>query len=53
MNIRQGEIWMINFDPSVGSEIQKKRPAVVINDNNMRRFGFKYHCAYDRVERFF
>lgn len=39
MNIKQGEIWMINFDPSIGNEIQKKRPAIVINDDNMGRFG--------------
>jgi len=25
-----GEIYLIQFDPSVGSEIQKKRPALVI-----------------------
>mgnify|MGYP002404015850 CR=1 FL=1 len=27
----RGEIWMVNFDPSVGAEIQKTRPAAVIN----------------------
>src|SRR5438876_431384 len=28
---KRGEIWMIDFDPSVGAEIQKIRPAVVIS----------------------
>src|SRR5215210_2277781 len=28
---RRGEIWLIDFDPAVGAEIQKVRPAVVIN----------------------
>src|SRR5438552_2634273 len=28
---RRGEIWLIDFDPSVGAEIQKLRPALVIN----------------------
>ena len=37
--ISQGEIWLVEFDPSVGSEIKKTRPAVVINDNNMGRLG--------------
>lgn len=27
----RGEIWMVNFDPAVGAEIQKMRPALVIN----------------------
>jgi len=29
--IQRGEIWNINFNPQVGSEIQKVRPAVVMN----------------------
>jgi len=31
--MRQGEIWEINLSPSVGAEIKKKRPAVIINDD--------------------
>lgn len=31
--ISRGEIWTINFDPQIGAEIQKKRPAVVISMN--------------------
>ena len=31
--MRQGEIWEINLSPTVGAEIKKKRPAVVINDD--------------------
>jgi mRNA interferase MazF len=27
--IRRGEVWDINFDPQVGAEISKVRPAVV------------------------
>jgi len=37
--ISQGDIWLIEFDPSVGNEIKKTRPAVVINDNRMGRLG--------------
>jgi mRNA interferase MazF len=29
----RGEIWDVRFDPSVGAEIQKVRPAVVVNHN--------------------
>ena len=31
--MRQGEIWEINLDPTVGAEIKKKRPAVIMNDD--------------------
>lgn len=41
MSINQGEIWIASFDPSVGSEIQKKRPCVVVNDDRIGRFGIK------------
>jgi mRNA interferase MazF len=27
----RGEIWLVNFDPAVGDEIRKLRPAVVIS----------------------
>ncbi len=33
--IRQGDVYWVNFDPSVGSEIRKKRPALVIQDHNI------------------
>lgn len=29
------EIWLVNFDPTVGSEISKKRPAVIVNDDSI------------------
>ena len=40
-DIKQGEIWLVNFDPSIGTEIQKTRPCVVINDDRLGRFGIK------------
>lgn len=27
----RGEVWLVRFDPSVGAEIQKLRPAVVMS----------------------
>ena len=30
-NPLRGEIWMVNFDPQIGHEIKKSRPAVVVN----------------------
>jgi mRNA interferase MazF len=31
----QNEIWLINLDPTIGSEIQKTRPAIIVNDNSL------------------
>ncbi len=31
MRPRRGEIWLVNFDPSIGAEQQKVRPAVVVS----------------------
>jgi mRNA interferase MazF len=28
---RRGEVWRVEFDPARGAEIQKTRPAVVVN----------------------
>jgi mRNA interferase MazF len=28
---KAGDIWLVNLDPSIGSEIQKSRPCVVIS----------------------
>lgn len=29
--VKRGEIWLVNLDPTVGSEIQKTRPCVVVS----------------------
>jgi len=34
---KRGEIWLINFDPAVGAEIRKARPAVVISVDTVGR----------------
>lgn len=31
--MKRGEVWWVNFEPSVGGEIRKKRPAVVISND--------------------
>jgi mRNA interferase MazF len=30
-NYRLGSIWLVSFDPSIGTEIRKTRPAVIIS----------------------
>lgn len=41
MNINQGEIWMVEFFPKVGSEITKLRPAIVVSHNEIGRLPLK------------
>jgi mRNA interferase MazF len=31
--IRRGDVWWVSFDPSLGSEIRKTRPAIVVSNN--------------------
>ncbi len=31
--MRKGEIWLINLDPTLGAEIKKTRPAVIVNED--------------------
>ncbi len=35
MEINQFEIFLINLDPTIGSEIRKTRPCIVISPNEM------------------
>jgi mRNA interferase MazF len=39
MNPRRGEIWWVNLDPTLGSEIKKTRPCIILGTNvlNERR----------------
>lgn len=36
--MKRREIWWVNFDPSVGGEIWKKRPAVIISNDASNKF---------------
>lgn len=31
--MHRGEVWRINLDPTMGAEIKKTRPAVIVNDD--------------------
>lgn len=33
--VRRGEIWLVDLDPTIGSEIRKTRPCVVISPPEM------------------
>ncbi len=36
--MNRGEIWLVALDPTVGSEIQKTRPCVVISPREMNSY---------------
>ena len=31
--MRRGEVWWVDFDPSIGGEIRKTRPAVIVSND--------------------
>ena len=31
--MNRGEVWWVNFDPAVGGEVRKKRPAVILSND--------------------
>jgi mRNA interferase MazF len=39
--MNQGEIWLINLAPTVGAEMNKTRPAVIVNDDRLGRLPLK------------
>jgi mRNA interferase MazF len=36
--VNQGDIWLVCFDPTLGSEIQKTRPAMVVSPAAMNSY---------------
>ncbi len=35
---KRGDVWWVNFDPSIGSEIQKKRPAIIVSNDSSNKY---------------
>ena len=33
--MQRGEVWLLNLSPTVGAEIQKTRPALIVNDDDV------------------
>ncbi len=33
--MRRGEVWRINLDPTIGAEIRKTRPVIIVNDDEI------------------
>lgn len=44
MNINRGDIWIVDLEPTIGSEMKKRRPIVVINTdaiNSIPKFNLR------------
>jgi mRNA interferase MazF len=31
--MKRGEVWWVNFDPAIGGETRKKRPAIIVSND--------------------
>ena len=36
--MKRGEVWWVNFEPSIGGEIRKQRPAVIVSNDAANQF---------------
>ena len=39
--MNQGEIWQVNLDPTIGSEMKKIRPCLILNSNLIGKLPLK------------
>lgn len=39
--MKQSDIWLINLDPTLGAEIKKTRPAIIVSDNALGKLPLK------------
>ena len=35
--MKRGDVWWVEFDPSLGSEIRKTRPAIIVSNDSANR----------------
>ena len=55
-NLKQSEIWLVNLSPTIGAEITKTRPCVIVSSNEIGILPLKviapitdYKAHYDSV----
>ena len=36
--MNRGDVWWVNFEPSIGGEIRKKRPAIIVSNNAANKY---------------
>jgi mRNA interferase MazF len=35
--MKRGDVWWVEFDPAIGSEIAKRRPAIIVSNDSANR----------------
>ncbi|GJL64696.1 MAG: mRNA interferase [Nitrospirales bacterium] len=35
--MKRGDVWWVNFDPSLGGEFKKTRPAIIVSNNSSNK----------------
>ncbi len=41
VQLKRGEVWLVNLDPTLGAEIRKTRPVVVISSDGIGKLPIK------------
>jgi mRNA interferase MazF len=36
--MKRGNVWWVNFEPAVGGEIRKERPAVIVSNDASNKY---------------
>lgn len=36
--MKRGEVWWVNFEPAVGGEIRKQRPAIIVSNDASNKY---------------
>lgn len=39
--MKRSEVWVVNLDPTIGDEIKKIRPVIIVNDNDIGRLNLR------------
>ena len=39
--MKQNDVWLISLDPTIGAEIKKTRPAIIVNDDSLGKLPLK------------
>ena len=39
--MKQGSVWQVNLDPTIGSEIKKSRPCLILNNDKIGKLPLK------------
>ena len=50
--MKQGDIWLINLDPTIGAEIKKTRAGVIVNDDTLGKLPLKIIVPHRTADGF-